>query len=198
MNDIAHQLLHADRLVPRSELVGRSSIVPGAPGIYAWYFSQSPSDEIHLDACWQWQRKFLLYVGISPSKPPKSGSVPSKSNLRKRIRTHMAGNASASTLRLSLGCLLSRKLDIALRRVGQTERLHFADDESALSSWLEQHAFVTWVEHAEPWVVEREIVPSLYLPLNLDMNQHHPFHPTLSGARKQAREGARSLEVWER
>lgn len=198
MNEAITQLLYPKRLIPRSELIGRSSIVPAAPGIYAWYFSQSPSAEIQLDSCWQWQNRYLLYVGISPSEPPKNGAPTSKNNLRKRIRSHMAGNASGSTLRLSLGCLLSDSLGIELRRIGRTGRFSFADQESVLSSWLEDHAFVTWVEHSEPWVVEREAVYSLYLPLNLDMNQHHPFYPTLSGSRRDARERARQLPVLER
>jgi hypothetical protein len=34
------------------------------------------------------------------------------------IRYHYTGNASGSTLRLTLGCLLAERLGIQLRRVG--------------------------------------------------------------------------------
>jgi hypothetical protein len=195
MNEAIEKLLHPEKLIPRKDLIGRSSIVPASPGIYAWYFSKSPSPDIDLGSCWKLGDKYLLYVGISPVEPRKNGAPPSKNNLRKRIRTHMAGNASASTLRLSIGCLLMADLGLELRRVGNTERLLFANQESMLSSWLDHHAFVTWVEHKEPWKTEREAITHLYLPLNLDMNEHHPFYPTLLGTRRIAREKARHLPV---
>ena len=43
--------------------------------------------------------------------------------LSRRIQYHMRGNAEASTLRLTLGCLLAEELDIELRRVGHGKRL---------------------------------------------------------------------------
>jgi len=189
------KLLKPDDLVPRIQLIGRSSIVPSSPGIYAWYFSNPPSDEIDLNSCWKWQDKYLLYMGISPVEPPKNGAAPSKNNLRKRIRSHMSGNASSSTLRMSVGCLISNELGIQLRRIGRTERLYFGQDELILSAWLEQNAFVTWIEITEPWILEQKIVPELYLPLNLRMNKEHPFYPTLYRCRKLAREEARMLPV---
>jgi hypothetical protein len=70
----------------------------------------------------------LLYVGISPKAPPKAGGRPSKQNLRTRIRTHYRGNASGSTLRLSLGCLFAETLMIELRRHGKSERRHFGKE----------------------------------------------------------------------
>lgn len=79
------------------------------------FFFDQWSDGIDLGSCWQWQGKYLLYVGISPIEPPKNGAAPSKNNLRKRIR-----------------------------RIGRTERKYFGEDESVLSTWLEQNAFVTW------------------------------------------------------
>lgn len=150
MNEVISRLLKPEHLVPRSELIGRSSIVPSAPGIYAWYFSEPPSLEINLDECWRWENKWLLYVGISPSEPPKNEAKPSKNTLRKRINGHMNGNAYGSTLRLSLGCLLSKTLDIELQRIGSSNRMTFANGESVLSEWLDKNAFVTWVEHDEP------------------------------------------------
>jgi hypothetical protein len=73
----------------------------------------------------------LLYVGISP--PPKNGAKPSKQTMRERIRYHYQGNAEGSTLRLTLGCLLSEELDIELRRVGSGKRMTYAAGEEVLS-----------------------------------------------------------------
>lgn len=84
----------------------------------------------------------LLYVGIAPKAPPMNGRPSSKQTLRGRIRYHMNGNAESSTLRLTLGCLLSSQLGIDLRRVGSGTRMTFADDEARLNDWLAENAFV--------------------------------------------------------
>ena len=188
------KLLNPEQLEPRKNLIGRSSVVPSVSGIYAWYFSKSPNPKIDIERCWKKDGKFLLYVGISPREPARSGSR-SKNNLRKRIRSHMSGNASGSTLRLSLGCLLSKNLNIQLRLTGNTGRLTFVEGESILSDWMSNFAFVTWVHHDEPWMIEPNIIRELYLPLNLENNKNHPFYPILSNARNEARKIARAQPV---
>jgi hypothetical protein len=193
MNNVIDQLMRPEILFSRREVIGRSSVVPPEPGIYAWYFKEAPSCSIEEPCCWQWQNKRLLYTGISPSEPPRNGKPPSKQNIRKRIAYHMRGNAYGSTLRLSIGCLLADTIGIQLRRVGSGKRLTFADGESVLSDWLDENAYVTWATHPQPWLVEIEAISRLYLPLNLDQNSSHPFHSQLSAARKSAKVKAMKL-----
>lgn len=137
----------------------------------------------------------LLYVGIAPKPPPRNGRQPSTQTLRHRIRYHLQGNAAGSTLRLTLGCLLRDSLGIQLRRVGSGKRLTFADDEQRLSAWLGENAGVAWMVHPEPWQVEEELIRQLSLPLNLDQNNRHPFHPVLSSVRRDAKAAAWALPV---
>jgi len=67
----------------------------------------------------------------------------------------MRGNASGSTLRLTLGCLLSEELGNELRRVGKGERLTFGKSgETAPSEWMSYNAFVSWVVTERPWQTE--------------------------------------------
>ena len=195
MSDIAEQLKNPLKLACRNEVIGRSSIVQAEPGIYAWYFKVPPSKDMDFASCWPQEGARLLYVGNSPIKPPTNGKPPSKGTLRRRISTHMRGNASSSTLRYSVGCLLSQNLGIQLRRVGRTERLYFLKGESVLSNWLEENALVAWISHNEPWLVEEETVSDLNLPLNLAFNRDHPFYETLYHARQVAREKAKKLPV---
>jgi hypothetical protein len=195
MGIIAEQLKHPQQLASRKEVIGRDSIVPAVAGIYAWYFKVPPSLDMDLTSYWSQQGAYLLYVGISPSKPPANGKPPSKGTLRRRISTHMRGNASSSTLRYSVGCLLSQALDIQLRRVGRTERFYFSKGESVLSAWLEKNALVTWIPHNDPWLVEEEAISDLNLPLNLAQNRDHPYYQKLSRARRDAREEAKVLPV---
>ena len=187
-------LFQPERLWSRQEVLGRPSPVPRQPGVYAWYFREIPT---HVDVanCHTHNNNTLLYVGISPKEPPKNGAASSKQKLFDRIRYHYRGNAEGSTLRLTLGCLLSERLGIQLRRVGSGTRMTFADGESVLSQWMEENAFVVWVVDSEPWLLEEKIIGELSLPLNLDMNSGHQFHRTLSQIRKAAKETARALPI---
>ncbi|WP_409243755.1 GIY-YIG nuclease family protein, partial [Enterobacter cloacae] len=53
------------------------------------------------------------------------GKPNSRSNLKKRIKTHYSGNAAGSTLRRTLGVLLSCSSGFPLRRVGSGSRMTF-------------------------------------------------------------------------
>ena len=188
------QLTHPTRLWSRPNILARPCPVPAEPGVYAWYFAEVPPG-VPTQGCAVRDGCTLLYVGISPSAPPANGKPPSRQNLRTRVRYHMRGNAEGSTLRLSLGCLLSARLGIELRRVGSGGRRTFARGEARLSAWLERSARVTWVVHPQPWAVEPALIATLVLALNLDQNGHSPFHATLSRLRAEAKQRARMLPI---
>ena len=183
-------LLDPERLWSRAEVLARPCPVPSVPGVYAWYFREVPAG-VPTDGCVQHHDLTLLYVGIAPKQPPKNSAPPSRQTLRSRLRYHFRGNAEGSTLRLTLGCLLG----LALRRVGSGTRMTFAADEEVLSDWMAANAFVTWVEHPEPWVLEEELISRVVLPLNLARNQRHPFHQVLTALRREARERAHGFPL---
>lgn len=174
----------------------RPSPVPRVAGVYAWYFDEVPTG-IDASECHWSDGKALLYVGISPSAPPNNGGPPSRSQLNRRLRTHFGGNATGSTLRLTLGCLLSEELGIELRRVGRTGRYTFTNPgEQILDRWMDEHAFVAWFPCQRAWEVEDEILRSgLSLPLNLAGNPaaHHVEY--LSTLRRSARARANELPL---
>jgi hypothetical protein len=127
----------------------------------------------------------LLYVGIAPGPPSASGRS-SRQTLRNRLRYHFRGNAEGSTLRLSLGCLLSQSLGIELRRVGSGRRMTFGAGEKTLDDWLGRSARIAWMVCDEPWKTEESLIRTVSLPLNLDQNRHHLFHSKLSEIRRLA------------
>jgi hypothetical protein len=183
-------LLRPPRLYSRQEVLTRPSPVPARPGVYAWYFREVPPG-VPLDGHHKLDGLSLLYVGISPSKPPTNGKSPSKQSLAKRVRYHFAGNAEGSTLRLTLGCLLAERLDIRLTRVGSGTRYTFTNPgEIKLDDWMERNALVCWLEHPRPWEVEVELLKMLSLPLNIDRNEHHPHVAALRLCRRTARGAA--------
>src|SRR5512145_3465922 len=102
-------LLNPPNLWNRAAVLDKPCPVPRVPGVYAWYFRtlppHVPNEPYHTA-----HGLTLLYVGISPKKPPQNGKPPSRQTLATRLRTHLNGNAKSSTLRLTLGCLLSEPL----------------------------------------------------------------------------------------
>ncbi len=180
---VAHDWLkRADNFFSRGSILSHPCPVPKEPGVYGWYFRMIPP-LVPTDGCVTIAGRTLLYVGIAPAS-----SRSSKSNLRTRIRTHLRGNASGSTLRLSLGCLLANTLGIRLQRVGS--RFHFAEGEQRLSEWLEANAQVTGLVCDQPWELEPGLIERLSLPLNIEHNQQS-FSARLSQIRTDARRAAR-------
>jgi len=193
MNDFS-ELLKPKKLWEPSQILRRDCAVPKAPGVYAWYFKNFPL-ETPTAGCVTFDGWTLLYVGTSPKEPPKNGRPSSRQTLYSRIRKHIRGNASVSTLRLSLGCLLSEELDIQLRRVGSGKRMTFAKGEEKLSEWLEHNARVIWMITPEPWKLEQELIETVFLPLNLEHNEKHDFHDKLSAKRESAKKRAREMQI---
>jgi len=179
-------------LYSRSAVLSKPCPVPQEPGIYAWFFKDVPVN-IPTDGCIVKDNLTLLYVGISPDKVSKPNST---QNLRKRITNHYRGNAEGSTLRRSLGVLLTEQSDYPLRRVGSGKRMTFTHlGEQWLDNWMEANAFVCWLKHPEPWVIEDELINTLSLPLNIKGNTDHLFTDNLSQLRKDAIRQAKDMPI---
>ena len=173
----------------RQAVLTKPCPVPAKPGVYAWFFRDIPGI-VPAAGCVTQDGLTLLYIGISPK------NAFSRQNLRRRITYHYRGNAEGSTLRLTLGVLLSGETGYPLRRVGSGSRMTFTHPgEQCLNDWMARNAYVCWVEHPEPWVVEAELVRTLSLPLNIEHNPHHPFVGTLMRLRAEAKLAARSLPI---
>ena len=134
--------------------------------------------------CHRVGERVLLYVGISPKAPPANGKSPSRSTLRKRLQTHYGGNAEGSTLRLTLGCLLSEELGVQLRRL--------AVAIATLSRTLASKSWIVGCKRMPSCVglkrssleLERRLLSSgLHLPLNIDRKRPTRFFVALSTAR---------------
>jgi GIY-YIG catalytic domain len=189
-DDVTNYL--AANIHSRAEVLARPCPVPREPGVYGWWFRDLPAD-MNIANCETRDGLTLLYAGISPKQPPTNGRAPSKEALRSRINTHYTGNAEGSTLRLTLGCLLSEGLNLELRRYGSGKRMHFGVGERELPAGLAANAFVSWLTTPDPWLLEEHLFKITDLPLNLDQNRHHAFWATLNAKRVAAKAHARSL-----
>lgn len=188
-------LTRPGHLATRSEVLARPCPVPNKPGIYAWYFDALPPG-VSADGCHRALGHTLLYVGVSPSGPPKNAASEKTRTLKRRITIHYKGNAYSSTLRLTLGCLLAETLGITLQRVGSGKCRTFTNrGEQALDAWMARNAKVTWVPVERPWEIEAEVIGRLWLPLNIMGNERHPFCAALRETRKAALHRALELPI---
>ena len=78
-------------------------------------------------------------------------------------------------------------------RIG--DRFYFGDEEAIISEWIDKNAFVTFQTCPEPWIVEKEAIKRLNLPLNISNNKHNLFYNTLKSIRKEAKDLARQSPV---
>lgn len=183
-------LIRPAHIFSRSEVLATPCPVPAVRGAYAWWFRTIP-EGVPTDGCRQQQGHTLLYVGISPHSDQSDGT------LRKRIcRSHCKGNASGSTLRLTLGVLLAKSSGYPLRRTGSGERITLTPPgELWLNDWMAENARVCWVEDPKPWLLEHTLLGNLSVPLNVQGNGRHPFSACLSALRVRAKQEARLAPV---
>ena len=191
MQSIINAFRQPTKFWSRSEILAKVSPVPNTSGIYGWYLRELPPG-VPAAECVNCNGLTLLYIGIAPRPPAQNGRISSRT-LRSRLRQHYALNASGSTLRLTLGCLLAQQLGLELRRDGGGKRMTFGAGERILSDWMSENAFVSWLEHPAPWEIEGEVIRELRPPLNLAENSHHSFYAELSQLRRQAKARARTL-----
>lgn len=192
--DEIDRFMNPGRVYSRQDVLARPSPVPARDGVYGWWFRRLPP-LVTAGDCRRHQDLSLLYAGISPDRPPRNGRPASKQSLLDRIRYHYTGNAEGSTLRKTLGCLLAAELGIQLRRVGSGKRMTFAEGEQALSTWMAENAYVSWLVRDHPWELEDSLIAALDLPLNLKGNKRNPFHPVLTEVRARCVTQARELPV---
>lgn len=160
---------------------------PREKGVYAWWFTRGalavPAREYAMT-----DGRELLYVGIAPRRPAAAGQE-SKSRLRARLLTHATKDASRSTLRLTLGSLLSDQLGLEFEM--NAGRASWGPrGESDLTSWIGEHARVSWVVDEEPWLIEDELLAGASLALNVD-GRGDAFAVSLSARRKELRRAVR-------
>ncbi len=159
--------------------------LPKAGGLYAWWIVGGALPNVPTSKHPIESNVALLYVGIAPSGDK------SKATLRSRVvGTHMNGNIAASTFRRTLASLLIKAL--ALKPTNRGTKVVLPKDHNArLSTWQKTHLRLTWFATPNPKLLEAAVIDALSPPLNLADNLAHPFHKTLSAARRALKQAAR-------
>ena len=137
-----------EHLYSRAEVLSNPCPVTRANGVYAFFFKEVPRG-VPVEGCFTNDGMTLLYIAGSPDKKGKANA---SQTLQQRVRYHFKGNADGSTLRRSLGILLAKESGFPLRRVGSGKKMTLTNKgEQWLDRWMQENAFVTWIENEEPW-----------------------------------------------
>lgn len=165
IEDVVDQLAAPKIWMRRADILERSSPVPRTPGIYAWYLS---TNAVWADAAPRIVHSgyALMYVGIAPARRN------STSNLRKRLRQHCRGNLKSSTLRRTLAALTLPDFSDELLPASSAQSVMLNDQVSTI---MDRHARISWIEMQEPWYLEPGVISSLKPPLNIDHNVASEF-----------------------
>jgi hypothetical protein len=150
---------------------------PSSSGVYGWYFDEPPP-YVPKDDCtpvktgwWPFRKKWwLLYIGKAL-------------DLRFRVydmhfNNKFWMNKSLSSLRLTLGCLLCKELNLYLKKNSDPQKDYTfgRKGDRKLSHWMAKHARVAWVETVDYVELEYKTINSYVLPLNTKDNPK-PFDP---------------------
>lgn len=88
-----------------------------------------------------------------------------------------------STLRRTVAALVRQDLELRIVRDLNGKLAMSRDDEAKLSSWLGEHARLSWLVHDEPWTAETQLIRSgPRLPLNVSQSSDS-FRPQLTALR---------------
>jgi hypothetical protein len=177
------EVVAALRLTPQRSVEEARSAAPAEPGFYSWWAEpRSLPPEVPRDLH-PGSGRALLYVGIAPSFANSQG------NLARRLRIHTKGAIGSSTLRRGLTALLYE--DLGWRAIWASTRPGLQSrDLAALSDWQAENLAVQWCVCEEPWTTEPAVIAAMAPPMNLEHNQSHPFHTSMSARRREFRQAA--------
>lgn len=178
----------ADRILDPLDPISAADVesAPASPGIYSWWFRGGALDVPEAD--YRCRNEYeLLYIGISPSRASSAGT------LRRRLRQHVRDDASRSTLRMTLGVLLTQQLGLTLE-LNRGRATYGQEGEARITRWLVDNARVAWAIDPTPWAVERELLASSALALNIS-GRDDDFVRSLSARRSEALRVARGGPV---
>jgi hypothetical protein len=188
MEDDIGYFAKPDKLYSLKELK-KNNLPPRSSGIYGWYFDRLPPfvppvgcTVVKDKEGWFFKSRWtLLYIGKAK-------------NLKERIvYRHFDGKPYAkgimSTLRLSLGCLLSDKLGLILYYPPES----FGKRDRKLNKWLTKHVKVAWIVARNIHVLEEKAIGRYILPFNIKDNEH-PFKYPLKHLRRNFKRIAKSGE----
>lgn len=179
--DLVKYFEQPDKSLSFRRLLKPKNFPPDSSGVYGVFFDswELPPYVPCIDCSfynrgwWRYKKSWmLLYVGKT-------------SNLRESIINehhlgHLVRDKAMSSLRQSLGCLLSQKLKICLWKFPDFPRREYTFDEEGeakLTKWIINHARIAWVETKDYIELGKKVIGRYTLPLNTEGNVHFFIEP---------------------
>ncbi len=119
-------------------------------GIYRWFITAEGANKLGVptEGCTMKEdTHYLIYIG-------------SGKNLEQRLKYHVKGPKSLSTLRKSLSALLGE------------------NNEDKITEFIKQHMVFDYINKDNYLEIEKQLIKENILPLNIK-NNNHPFTKTL-------------------
>jgi hypothetical protein len=147
------------------------------PGLYSWWADQAAREAI--GAVLQTELPALIYAG--------QAGAGTAADLKQRIlSTHIGGQITRSTFRLTLASVLRDELNLELLA---PEKLS-DESEQALTRWIKQHLLVAVFPYADRSTLrtfEADVIKRLDAPLNLSKMHKGNVRRRLSALRSEIR-----------
>lgn len=159
---MAALLRHENAVEPRR--FPRDHAAAAKPGMYAWWGDDEA--QIVIDEELGADVPAMLYVGQAGATRWPSGAR-SSATLKSRVGgQHIRGNARSSTFRLTISCLLLRRLELRAIPGGKLD----PNSNTMVSEWIADHLRVVIAPYEDRdtlGAVEANVVTELDPPLNL-------------------------------
>ena len=157
-------------LHPAQDVVSNSALGAKTRGVYGIFFDRKElllerSGYLEFDnkLPMEVDDHHLLYIGASIDP------------LRRRVLTHLTGNSKGSSLRMTLGALLTEELLLDPIAGPSRGYYDFGHGEARLSEWIVRSTRIGFYPSDDPYDLERHILQSVPLPLNIDQRKKHRF-----------------------
>lgn len=109
-----------------------------------------------------------------------------KTSVKKRVADHLFGDSRKSTMRQSLGLLLSANLKLVPQARSGNGGFHFGDGERVLTDWISANLKAAFVSSNRAIDLERQLQHDLSPALNIKEREWDPFARFLSSLRQAA------------
>jgi hypothetical protein len=166
--------------------------IPDVPGVYAALFPQG----IELLARWGYFSLDSRPPSTIDDHPGLDVGMTAKLGIAQRIDNHIRGDARVSSLRMSLGALLRKRLRLSAVTAPRKTYFHFGDGEARLSSWMADNVLIGIHACDDPATLERSLIHDGVFPLNITDRRAHPFSRQLVAKRRDVVAGALCVPGW--
>lgn len=165
-------------LTSSHQIASNPTLVPHEPGVYFVFFD---SGTCLLEQCGYLEFDDTYPVSVDGYDLLYVGAT--MRDLRLRLMNHLTGNSRASSLRMTLGALLSEELHLEPVGDGTRTYFDFGDGERRLTDWIGAHTRVGFQACSNPFAIEKQLLKSIAAPLNITDRKRHAFSKYLMNLR---------------